>query len=65
MTWAPLLLADPSPNLRWLVLRELLGKPAGDTEVAELALLREEDPLLAELIAAQNDDGSWGRENWR
>jgi hypothetical protein len=62
MTWAPLLLADPSPNLRWLVLRELLGKPAADAEVVELALLRDQDPLLAELIAAQNDDGSWGRE---
>ena len=33
MTWLPLLLADASPNLRLLVLRELLGRPPGDPEV--------------------------------
>ena len=29
MTWVPLLLSDPSPNLRFLVLKELLKRPAG------------------------------------
>jgi hypothetical protein len=36
MTWAALLLADPSPCLRQLVLRELLYRPEGDPEVSEL-----------------------------
>ena len=31
--WAPLLLADPSPSLRLLVLRELLNRPESDPEV--------------------------------
>lgn len=59
MTWAPLLLADPSPCLRLLVLRELLGRPADDLEVAELTALRATDPLVATLQQQQNDDGSW------
>jgi len=36
MTWVPLLLTDPSPNLRLLVLRELLNRPNNDNEVQEL-----------------------------
>ena len=36
MTWIPLLLADPSPCLRWLVLRELLGKPDDDPKCVSL-----------------------------
>jgi len=59
MTWAPLLLADPSPCLRLLVLRELLGRPEDDDEVRELAGLRTEDPLYAELARLQEPDGSW------
>ncbi len=39
MTWAPLLLADPSPLLRLRVLRDLLGRPADDAEVRELTEL--------------------------
>ena len=54
MTWAALLLADPSPSLRSLVLRELLGLPEDDPEVRELAALREDEPLIADLLA----DGS-------
>ena len=70
MTWAPLLLADPSPNLRLLVLRELLARPAGDPEVLELEALREHDPLVRDLLAVQDRDGSWpmhdgGGEAWR
>jgi len=59
MTWAPLLLADPSPCLRMLVLRHLLCRADDDPEVRELAMLRESDPLVAELTAAQELDGSW------
>ena len=33
MTWAPLLLADPSPCLRWLVLTQLLARGEDDPEV--------------------------------
>jgi len=59
MTWAALLLADPSPNLRLLVLRELLGRPEDDAEVGELTALREEEPLVADLLARQESDGAW------
>lgn len=54
-----LLLADPSPCLRLLVLRELLGYPGDDPEVQELLELRERDPLVADLLDRQADDGSW------
>jgi hypothetical protein len=59
MTWAALLLADPSPCLRLLVLRELLGRPADDAELREVAGLREQDPLVADLLGLQEPDGSW------
>src|SRR5512136_2136065 len=58
-TWIPLLLSDPSPCLRMLVLRELLHRPADDPEVRELTGLRETDPLVARLFASQESDGSW------
>ena len=59
MTWAPLLLTDPSPSLRLLVLRDLLHRPAEDAEVRELQQLQDEDPLIARALALQADDGSW------
>jgi hypothetical protein len=59
MTWPPLLLADPSPCLRFLVLRDLFGRAADDPELAELSALRETDPLAAEILALQAPDGSW------
>jgi hypothetical protein len=59
MTWIPLLLADPSPCLRWLVLRDLLQRPPEDAEMVELALLRADDPLVTELLARQQADGTW------
>ena len=62
MTWAPLLLANPSPSLRLLVLRDLLNRPKDDEEVRELEKLREEDPLILKFLALQNDDGSWRGE---
>jgi hypothetical protein len=57
--WYSLLLADPSASLRWLVLRDLFERPAGDPELAELALLRESDPLVKDILALQEADGSW------
>ena len=59
MTWAPLLLADPSPSLRLLVLRDLLNRPEDDEEVRELKKLQEEDSLILRFLALQNKDGSW------
>jgi hypothetical protein len=55
----PLLLADPSPCLRWLVLCELLGRAEDDPEVCELRALREADPLVGGLFDGQQADGSW------
>ena len=60
-TWAPLLLADPSPALRWLVMRHLLGRLENDPELRELVGLRDLDPLLVELLSQQSADGSWRR----
>jgi len=57
--YVPLLLADPSPCLRWLVLTELLGRSNDDAEVQELAGMRDQDPLVADLFRTQADDGSW------
>ena len=59
MTWAPLLLADPSPSLRLLVLRDLLNRPESDDEVRELKQLRETDPYVTRFLDLQNEDGSF------
>ncbi len=59
MTWAPLILADPSPCLRMLALCDLLGRPGDDPEVRELESLRETDALVTDLLARQGADGSW------
>lgn len=63
MTWLALLLADPSPCLRWSVLTALMGRPAGDPEVLELSGLKESDPRLLQLANRQAEDGSWGAED--
>jgi hypothetical protein len=62
MTWVPLLLADPSPALRLLVLTQLLGRDETDGEVSELKALRTGDPLVTSLVRTQQDDGSWKAE---
>jgi len=54
-----LLLADPSPCLRLLVLRELLARPDDDPEVQELVALREQDTLVVDLLSRQRKDGAW------
>jgi len=59
MTWISLLLADPSPSLRLLVLRDLLNRSEDDEEIRELKRLQEEDPLILKFLALQNEDGSW------
>ncbi len=59
MMWAPLLLANPSPSLRFLVLRDLLKRPEDDEEIRELKKLQEEDPLVQKFLQLQNKDGSW------
>lgn len=59
MTWIPLLLADRSPCLRYLVFTELLGRSIDDNEVRELLTLRKEDPLLKSLLILQRERGNW------
>ena len=59
MKLSPLLLTDPSPCLRWLVLRDLLGRPVDDPEVVELNELRQQDLQVQELLGLQEPDGSW------
>jgi hypothetical protein len=59
VNWAPLLLADPSPCLRWLVLRRVLQFPTDHPEVLELEAQRIDDPLASELLDRQAPDGSW------
>ncbi len=62
MNGAALLLANPSPNLRLLALRELVPNPAED-EIRELEAVRGEDGLVKNLVAEQNEDGSWSAVN--
>lgn len=59
LAWAPLLLSSSSIVLRLLVLRDLLGRQAGDPEVQELKNLRDEEPLIRNLLEKQEKDGSW------
>jgi hypothetical protein len=59
MTRASLLLANPSPSLRLLVLQDLLNLPEDDEEVRELKKLQEEDLLILRFLTLQNEDGSW------
>ena len=59
MTWIPLLLADPSPCLRYLVLTELLKLPENEEEVKELSQMRESDPYVKELFNLQKSNGAW------
>jgi hypothetical protein len=59
MSWTPILLSDPSPSLRVLVLKELLGRSEDDPEVQELKVLQTEDPILLRFLDLQNGDGSF------
>ena len=53
MSWT--LLTDRSVNLRYLVLKHIMGSDEAD----ELEKHREEDPFVKELLGLQNPDGSW------
>ena len=59
MTWVPLLLADPSPSLRLLVLRDLLNRSEDDEEVQELKPLQDTDLYVTKFLELQNADGSF------
>jgi hypothetical protein len=59
MTWIPLLLADPSPCLRWLVLRDLYHRLPDDPELQEISSQRDSDPLVKVILDLQSLDGSW------
>jgi hypothetical protein len=59
LNWIPLLLADPSPCLRLLVLRELLNKPETDPEVQELLKIQDSDHLVKDILPLQEPNGSW------
>ena len=70
MTWVPILLAERSASLRYLVLRDLLEVPKNDTELMELERLRTQDRILTDLLDLQDDDGSFrtmdgSRDSWR
>jgi hypothetical protein len=60
MNWTPLLLSDSSPNLRYLVLKNLIDE---QDEAAELENLRNQDPIIKQLLTTQNPDGSWSRDS--
>lgn len=55
----PLLLADPSPHLRMLALRDLFSRDEDDPEMQELAALCAADPLVTDLRELQDPDGAW------
>jgi hypothetical protein len=59
LTWIPLLLTDPSPCLRYLVLTELLELTKDEEEVQELSEMRETDPLVKTLFKLQKPNGAW------
>jgi hypothetical protein len=52
----PLLLADPSPALRYRVLTELLDVPPDDPEAAELERQRRTAPEVRRLLATESSD---------
>ncbi len=59
MTWIPLLLADRSVSLRYLVLTRLLHNSEDEPEVDELVSMREKDPIVRDIIRTQSANGSW------
>ncbi len=54
------LLEPDNPSVRYWALTDILGRPAGDTEVqaARAAIARQ--PLAQELFACQHPEGHWG-----
>ena len=61
--WIPLLLAESSPILRWLIHSKLLNSSLKSTEMIELSKIRYEDSLIKNLLKIQRKDGSWSLNN--
>jgi hypothetical protein len=55
-------LLDSDPSIRWQVMRDLIGTPAGEV-AAERARVATEG-LGGRLLALQADDGRWGGAAW-
>lgn len=55
-----LLLADPSPALRRMVLLDLMHRSLQDQEVLELELLQAHESQVVDLCALQQHEGGWG-----
>jgi hypothetical protein len=55
-------LLDSDPSIRWQVMRDLIGGPAGEV-AAERGRVATEG-LGARLLALQADDGRWGSAAW-
>ena len=55
-------LLDSDPSIRWQVIRDLTGAPAGQV-AAERARVATEG-VGARLLSEQADDGRWGRAAW-
>jgi hypothetical protein len=55
-------LLDSDPSIRWQVMRDLTGAPAGEV-AAELARVATEG-MGARLLALQAEDGRWGGAAW-
>ena len=63
MTWMTLLLADPSPSLRILVLKNLLNKDENDSEIKELREIQMEDQIIEKTLKTQLENGSWASKS--
>jgi len=56
-------LLEDSPNavVRYRILRDVLRRPTGDTELGNARTRILAHPLVQELAMSQHADGSWGR----
>jgi hypothetical protein len=55
-------LLDSDPSIRWQVMNDLIGAPAGEVTVERARVATEGDG--ARLLALQASDGSWGGAAW-
>ena len=55
-------LLDSDPSIRWQVMQDLIGAPAGEVAVERARVATE--GLGAQLLALQADDGRWGGSAW-
>ncbi|HSQ17753.1 MAG TPA: hypothetical protein VLM83_08660 [Anaerolineales bacterium] len=53
------LLEDNEPNVRYLALRDLLGRPAGDAELQEARELAHRQGAIATVLNEMNPEGYW------